>query len=89
MIQNESGALTLSPQEKMGRENLEEEKNEVAGDLAQTENSGQAKKRGRKPKEQQSPKAIVDKSSVDVPEKVRINNDVLDVSYLKIFYWYS
>jgi hypothetical protein len=32
MIQNESGVLTSSPQEKKGRENLEEEKNEVAGD---------------------------------------------------------
>jgi hypothetical protein len=89
MIQNESGVLTSSPQEIKGKENLEEEKNEVAGDGAQIENSGLTKKRGRKPKEQQSPKAILEKSSVDVPEKVRIIDKLLDVSYLKTFYCYS
>ncbi len=51
MIQIESGALTSSPQEKRGQQNVEEEKNEVAGDGAQIENSGLTKKRGRKPKE--------------------------------------
>ena len=89
MIQNESGTLTLSPQDKKGQQNLEEEKNEVAGDGAQIENSGLTKKRGRKPKEQQSPKAILEKSSVEVPEKVRIIDKLLDVSYLKTFYCYS
>jgi hypothetical protein len=72
MIQNESGALTSSPQEKRGHQTVEEEKNEVAGDGGQIENSGLTKKRGRKPKEQQSPKTILDKPSLEVPEKVRI-----------------
>lgn len=70
MLQNENGALT-SAQETCGQQNVEEEKNEVAGEGGLIENSGQTKKRGRKPKEQHSPKTN-EKSSVEVPEKVRI-----------------
>lgn len=89
MIQIESGALTSSPQEKRGQSNIEEEKNEVAGDGTQIENSGLAKKRGRKPKEQHSPKTIPEKSSVEVPEKVRIADYIIRCDLLEKIYCYS
>ena len=57
MIQNENEGLTSSVQDNRAQQNVEEEKNEVAGEGGYIENSGLAKKRGRKPKEQHSPKA--------------------------------
>jgi hypothetical protein len=57
-----------------GNQNLEEEKNELAGGADQAENSGagQLKKRGRKPKaDPLSPKqAVEEKQVIEIPERV-------------------